>query len=142
MWRTVRIRQKEYEFVRELAKEEKKSMCEVVSEIVAERMNAGENKLKHKNFSFYFKVRIGSLRIFRSVKVQATAIGLLKLALKLFITYFESIVKDEELTAEEKIEKIKAALSAWDVRGEKGDEKAESILEMARRWRRNETQNP
>ena len=37
MWRTVRIRQKEYEFVRELAKKEKKSMCEVVSKIVAEK---------------------------------------------------------------------------------------------------------
>jgi len=36
MWKTVRIRQREYEFVRELAKKQKKSMCEVVSEAVSE----------------------------------------------------------------------------------------------------------
>jgi len=37
MWRTVRIRQREYDFIKELAKKQKKSMCEVVSKIVAEK---------------------------------------------------------------------------------------------------------
>ena len=36
MWKTVRIRQKEYELVKVMAEKQKKSMCEVVSEAVSE----------------------------------------------------------------------------------------------------------
>jgi len=44
MWRTVRIRQREYEFVRDLAKKHNKSMCEVASSIISrfvEEMKSG-----------------------------------------------------------------------------------------------------
>jgi len=44
MWKTVRIRRGEYEFVRDLAKKHNKSMCEVASAIIsrfAEEMKSG-----------------------------------------------------------------------------------------------------
>ena len=98
---------------------------------------------KQHNIDFYFReIEIGKHTIFHHVKIKATALGLLKVALELFITYFEKVVEDEELTAEEKVEKIKAALRAWDVREKEGDKKAEAIMEMARKIMENATQNP
>ena len=87
MWRTVRIRQKEYEFVRELANKEKKSMGGVVSEIVAERM---KNDIKE-------------------IKADLVA----KAALSVLIAELDSILRDTRIPAERKVEKIKALLYTW-----------------------------
>ena len=101
MWRTVRIRQKEYEFVRELANKEKKSMGRVVSEIVAEKM---KNDIKE-------------------IKADLAA----KAALSVLIAELDSILRDTRIPAERKVEKIMALLytwivanklSVWDVRHE------------------------
>ena len=123
MWRTVRIRQKEYEFVKELARREGKSMCEVVSKIIAEVMK-GDSERKQHDFSFK-EFRIGPLRLFRRVKIKATALGLVKLSLSFLITELEEIIKDASLSAEEKVEKIKAKLSEWDVRREEREKEVE-----------------
>jgi len=87
MWRTVRIRQREYEFVRDLAKKEKKSMCEVVSEIVAERK---ENNIKEGE-----------------IGLEAKA------ALAILIAELDSILRDTRIPAERKVEKIEALLYTW-----------------------------
>jgi len=87
MWRTVRIRQKEYGFVRELANKEKKSMGRVVSEIVAERM---KNDIKE-------------------IKADLVA----KAALSVLIAELDSILRDTRVPAEQKVEKIMALLYTW-----------------------------
>ena len=87
MWRTVRIRQREYDFIKKIAKEEKKSMCEVLSEIVAER---------EKN------------------NIKEGEIGLeAKAALTVLIAELDSILRDTRIPAERKVEKIKALLYTW-----------------------------
>jgi len=87
MWRTVRIRQREYDFIKKIAKEEGKSMCEVVSEIVAERM---KNDIKE-------------------IKADLVA----KAALSVLIAELDSILRDTRIPAERKVEKIEALLYTW-----------------------------
>lgn len=82
MWRTVRIRQREYDFIKELAKKQKKSMCEVVSEAVSEY-------------------------------VRGMAAGVLRAALSVLIAELDEIIRNPTLSAERKVEKIKALLYGW-----------------------------
>ena len=96
MWRTVRIRQKEYEFVRELARKHDKSMCEVASSIIsrfAEEMKNG--------------VDVGDYTItVRGLSAEA------KVALSMLISKIDEIIRSS-IRAEEKIEKIEALLYTW-----------------------------
>jgi len=96
MWRTVRIRQKEYEFVRKIAKQHKKSMCEVVSAIIsrfAEEMKDG--------------VDVGDYTItVRGLSAEA------KVALSMLISQIDEIIRSS-MSAEEKVEKVKALLYTW-----------------------------
>ena len=96
MWRTVRIRQKEYEFVRNIAKQHKKSMCEVVSAIIsrfAEEMKGG--------------VDVGDYTItVRGLSAEA------KVALSMLISQIDEIIRSS-MSAEEKVEKVKALLYTW-----------------------------
>jgi len=96
MWRTVRIRQGEYEFVRDLAKKHRKSMCEVVSTIIsrfAEEMKSG--------------VDVGDYTItVRGLSVEA------KVALSMLISQIDEIIRSS-IRAEEKVEKVKALLYTW-----------------------------
>jgi len=87
MWRTVRIREEAYKFIKKVAKEEKKSMCEVVSEIVAERK---ENNIKEGE-----------------IGLEAKA------ALTILIAELDSILRDTRIPAERKVEKIEALLYTW-----------------------------
>jgi len=87
--------------------------------------------MKGKDFDFYFReVGIGRLRIFHHVKVEATALGLVKLMLSFLITELEEILNDAELSAEEKVEKIRAKLSEWDVRREEGEKEVEGLVKL------------
>ena len=87
--------------------------------------------MKRKDFDFYFRaVGIGRLRIFHHVKVKATALGLVKLTLSLLITELEGILNDAELSAEEKVEKIRAKLSEWDVCCEEGEKEVEGLVKL------------
>ena len=96
MWKTVRIRQREYEFVRDLAKKHNKSMCEVASHIIsrfAEEMKNG--------------VEVGDYTItVRDLSVEA------KVALSMLISQIDEIIRSS-IRAEEKIEKVKALLYTW-----------------------------
>ena len=75
--------------------------------------------MKGKDFDFYFRaVGIGRLRIFHHVKVKATALGFAKLLLLLCSAELECILNNTSLSAEEKVEKIRAKISEWDVRRE------------------------
>ena len=87
MQRTVRIRKAEYEIVKELARKEKKSMCEAISKIVAEWR---EGKIKE-------------------IKADLTA----KTALSFLIAELDSILRDTRIPAEQKVEKIEALLYTW-----------------------------
>ena len=49
MWRTVRIREEAYNYLKELARKEKKSMCEIVSRIVLEHMKAEKNQSENQS---------------------------------------------------------------------------------------------
>jgi len=87
--------------------------------------------MKRKDFDFYFRaVGIGRLRIFHHVKVEATALGLVKLMLSFLITELEEILNDAELSAEEKVEKIRAKLSEWDVRREERAKEVEGLVKL------------
>ena len=87
--------------------------------------------MKRKDFDFYFRaVGIGRLRIFHHVKVKATALGLVKLMLSFLITELEEILNDAELSAEGKVEKIRAKLSEWDVRCEEGEKEVEGLVKL------------
>ncbi len=44
MWKTIRIRESAYNCLKELAREEKKSLCRVASEIIAERAEGNSGK--------------------------------------------------------------------------------------------------
>ena len=92
--------------------------------------------MKGKHIDFYFReFRIGKHRIFHHVKIKATALGFAKLLLLLYSVQLECILRDASLSAEEKLEKIKAKLSEWDV--SKGREKeVEGLVELLSKFRR------
>ena len=92
--------------------------------------------MKGKNIDFYFReFRIGRLRIFRHVKIKATALGFAKILLLLYLVQLECILRDASLSAEEKLEKIRAKLSEWGV--SKGREKeVEGLVELLDKLRR------
>jgi len=92
--------------------------------------------MKGKHIDFYFReFRIGKHRIFHHVKIKATALGFAKLLLLLYLVQLECILRDASLSAEEKLEKIKAKLSEWDV--SKGREKeVEGLAELLDKLRR------
>ena len=90
-------------------------------------------KEKH-NIDFHFReIGIGRLRLFRHVKIKATALGLVKLILTFFITELEEILKDDSLSAGEKVEKIKTKLSEWDVRREEREKEVEGLVKLVGR---------
>jgi len=77
--------------------------------------------MKGKHIDFYFReIGIGKLRIYHHVKIEATALGFAKLLLLLYLVQLECILRDTSLSAEEKVEKIKAKLSEWNK--EQGEE--------------------
>ena len=86
-WRTVRIREDAYKRLKELAKQHKKSMCEVVSKIVAE-WEEGKTK-----------------------EIEANLV--VKAALSVLIAELDSILRDTRIPAEQKVEKIEALLYTW-----------------------------
>ena len=92
--------------------------------------------MKGKYIDFYFReFRIGKHRIFHHVKIKATTLGFAKLLLLLYLVQLECILRDASLSAEEKLEKIKAKLSEWD--GSKGREKeVEGLVELLSKFRR------
>jgi len=96
MWKTVRIRRGEYEFVRDLAKKHNKSMCEVASAIIsrfAEEMKSG--------------VDVGDYTItVRGLSVEA------KVALSMLISQIDEIIRSP-ISAEGKVERVKALLYTW-----------------------------
>jgi len=87
IWRVVRIREEAYNYIKELARREGKSMCETVSKIVAEWR---EGKIKE-------------------IKADLTA----KAALSVLIAELDSILRDTRIPAEQKVEKIEALLYTW-----------------------------
>ena len=90
--------------------------------------------MKEKHIDFYFRaVGIGRLRIFHHVKVKATALGLVKLMLSFLITELEEILNNTSLSAEEKVEKIKAKLSEWDVSKGREKEVMGGLVKLLRR---------
>jgi len=87
--------------------------------------------MRRKHIDFYFReFRIGRLRIYHHVKIEATALGFAKLLLLLYSAELECILNDAELSAEEKVEKIKAKLSEWDVRNEEKEKEVEGLAEL------------
>jgi len=83
---------------------------------------------------FYFReFRIGKHRIFHRVKISATALGFAKLVLLLYSAELECILRDASLSAEEKVEKIKAKLSEWDVRRGEREKEIEDLVKLLRR---------
>jgi len=87
--------------------------------------------MKGKDFDFYFReVGIGRLRIYHHVKIEATALGLVKLMLSFLITELECILNDASLSAEEKVGKIKAKLSEWDVRDKEKEKEVGGLAEL------------
>jgi len=87
--------------------------------------------MEGKDFDFYFRaVGIGRLRIYHHVKIEATALGFAKLLLLLYSAELECILNDAELSAEEKVEKIKAKLSEWDVRDKEKEKEVEGLAEL------------
>ena len=87
MWRTIRIKEEAYNIIKKIAKEEKKSMCEVLSEIVAER---------EKN------------------NIKEGEIGLeAKAALSVLIAELDLNLRETRIPAERKVEKIEALLYTW-----------------------------
>jgi len=80
---------------------------------------------------FYFReFRIGKHRIFHHVKIKATALGFAKLVVLLYSAELECILNDAELSAEEKVEKIKAKISEWDVRREERAKEVEGLVKL------------
>jgi len=49
MWRTIRIKEEAYNIIKKIAKEEGKSMCEIVSRIVLEHMKAEKNQSENQS---------------------------------------------------------------------------------------------
>ena len=103
MWRTIRIKEEAYNIIKKIAKEEGKSMCEVLSEIVTKQ---GGNNIKEGEMGLEAKA-----------------------ALTVLIAELDSILRDTRIPAERKVEKIKALLytwivanklPVWDVRHENG----------------------
>jgi len=87
--------------------------------------------MKEKHIDFYFRaVGIGKLHIFHHVKVKATALGLVKLMLSFLITELEEILNNTSLSAEEKVEKIRAKISEWDVRREGDEKEVEGLVKL------------
>jgi len=87
--------------------------------------------MKGKDFDFYFReVGIGRLRIYHHVKVKATALGLVKLMHSFLITELECILNDASLSAGEKVEKIRAKISEWDVRDKEKEKEVEGLAEL------------
>jgi len=87
--------------------------------------------MKGKHIDFYFRaVGIGRLRLFHHVKVKATALGFAKLVVLLYSAELECILNDAELSAEEKVEKIRAKISEWDVRREERAKEVEGLVRL------------
>jgi len=87
--------------------------------------------MKGKDFDFYFReVGIGKHRIFHYVKIKATALGFAKLVLLLYSAELECILRDASLSAEEKVEKIRAKLSEWDARDKEKEKEVEGLAEL------------
>jgi len=87
--------------------------------------------MKEKHIDFYFRaVGIGRHRIFHHVKVKATALGLVKLMLSFLITELEEVLNNTSLSAEEKVEEIRAKLSEWDVRDKEKEKEVEGLAEL------------
>ena len=93
--------------------------------------------MKGKHIDFYFReFRIGKHRIFHHVKIKATALGFAKLLLLLYSVQLECILRDASLSTEEKLEKIKAKLSEWDVHRERSEKEVKDLVELLSRLRR------
>ena len=87
MWRTIRIKEEAYSIIKKIAKEEGKSMCEVLSEIVTKQ---------------------------RESNIKEGEMGLeAKAALTVLIAELDSILRDTRIPAERKVEKIEALLYTW-----------------------------
>ena len=87
MWRTIRIKEEPYNIIKKIAKEERKSMCEVLSEIVTKQ---GGNNIKEGEMGLEAKA-----------------------ALTVLIAELDSILRDTRIPAEQKVEKIMALLYTW-----------------------------
>ena len=96
MWRTVRIRQREYDFIREIAKKHDKSMCEVASAIISRFAEEMKNGFEVSDYTITM----------RGLSVEA------KVALSMLISKIDEIIRSS-IRAEEKIEKIEALLYTW-----------------------------
>ena len=90
--------------------------------------------MKGKDFDFYFReFRIGRLRIYHHVKIEATALGFAKLLLLLRSAELEEILNDAELSAEAKVA-LSMLISQIDrivrssIRAEEKVEKVEALL--------------
>jgi len=53
-----------------------------------------------------------------------------KLTLSFLITELEEILNDAELSVEEKVEKIKAKISEWDVRDKEKEKEVEGLVKL------------
>ena len=96
MWRTVRIREEAYNYIKRLAEKRHTSMCEVASAIIsrfAEEMKNG------------FEVGDYTITV-RGLSVEA------KVALSMLISQLDKIIRSS-IRAEEKVEKVEALLYTW-----------------------------
>ena len=96
MWRTVRISESAYNYIRKIAEERHTSMCEVASAIIsrfAEEMKngfeVGDHTITERDLSAEVKV-----------------------VLRILISEIDEIIRSS-MSAEEKIEKLKALLYTW-----------------------------
>ncbi len=96
MWRTVRIRQGEYEFVRDLAKKHNKSMCEVASAIISRFAEEMKNGFEVSDYTI----------------TERDLSAEVKVVLRILISEIDEIIRSS-MSAEEKIEKLKALLYTW-----------------------------
>jgi len=96
MWKTVRIRRREYEFVRDLAKKHNKSMCEVASAIISRFAEEMKNGFEVGDYT---------------ITMRGLSVGA-KVALSMLISQIDEIIRSS-IKAEEKVEKVKALLYTW-----------------------------
>ena len=96
MWRTVRISESAYNYIKRLAEKRHTSMCEVASAIISRFAEEMKNS-----------VVVGDYTItVRGLSVEA------KVALSMLISKIDEIIRSS-IRAEEKIEKIEALLYTW-----------------------------
>jgi len=96
MWRTVRIREEAYNYIRKIAEERRTSMCKVASAIISRFAEEMKNGVDFGDYTITV----------RDLSAEA------KVALSMLISQIDEIIRSS-IRAEEKVEKVKALLYTW-----------------------------